>query len=88
MLSGVYNYDEDNIVTDEYGDIDFENTKFQVVIGDKNGNDLVHVFDNYESMENEEIWRIDHANEMPVLRYTLKKDGKSYYLIEVEQINY
>ncbi len=88
MLSGVYNYDEDNIVTDEYGDIDFENTKMQVVIGDKNGNDLVHIFDSYEDMEKEEIWISDHRDEMPVLRYTLKKDGKSYYLVEVEQINY
>ncbi len=88
MLSGVYNYDEDSVVTDEYGDIDFENTKVQVIIGDKNGNDLVHVFDNYEEMEKEEIWISEYANEMPVLRYTLKKDGKSYYLVEVEQINY
>ena len=88
MLSGVYNYDEDNVVTDEFGDIDFEKTKMQVVIGDKNGNDLVHVFDNYEEMEKEEIWISDHRDEMPVLRYTLKKDGKSYYLVEVEQINY
>lgn len=88
MLSGVYNYDEDSVVTDEYGDIDFENTKVQVIIGDKNGHDLVHVFDNYEDMEKEEIWINDHRDEMPVLRYTLKKDGKSYYLIEVEQINY
>ena len=39
-------------------------------------------------MEKEEIWINYHRDEMPVLRYTLKKDGKSYYLVEVEQINY
>ena len=42
----------------------------------------------YDEMEKEEIWINDHRDEMPVLRYTLKKDGKSYYLVEVEQINY
>ena len=60
----------------------------QVVIGDKDGNDLVHVFESYDEMEKEEIWIGEYANDMPVLRYTLKKDGKSYYLVEVEQINY
>ena len=39
-------------------------------------------------MEKEEIWISEYANDMPLLRYTLKKDGKSYYLVEVEQINY
>lgn len=88
VLIGGYSYDEDSIVQDEFGDIDYENAKVQVVVGDKDGNDLIHVFNNYTELYDETIWLEEYENIMPVFRYTLKKDGKNYYLIEVEQLNY
>lgn len=87
-LIGGYAYDENSIVQDEYGDIDYENTKVQLIVGDKDGNDLVHVFDKYSLMYDEEIWTKNYANIMPVFRYTLTKTDDGYYLTEVEQINY
>ena len=88
MLIGWYSYDEDSIVQDEFGDMDYENAKVQVIVGNKDGNDLVHVFDNYSKIYEDSIWVKNYSNVMPIYRYTLKKDGKNYYLKEVEQINY
>ena len=87
-LIGGYSYDEDSIVQDEFGDVSYENAKVQVIVGDKDGNDLIHVFDNYTYMFNEEVWLEKYSNIMPIFRYTLKKTENSYYLTEVEQINY
>ncbi len=87
-LIGGYAYDENSITQDEFGDIDYENTKVQVIIGDKDGNDLVHIFDNYTLMYDESIWIEKYSNIMPIFRYTLTKGEKGYYLTEVEQINY
>lgn len=87
-LIGGYSYDEDSITQDEFGDIDYENAKVQVIIGDKDGNDLVHVFEKYSLLYDETIWLDKYSNIMPIFRYTLTKDGNSYYLTEVEQINY
>ena len=87
-LIGGYSYDEDSITQDEFGDVSYENAKVQVIVGDKDGNDLVHVFDNYTLMYNEEIWLGKYANIMPIFRYTLTKSKDGYYLTEVEQINY
>lgn len=87
-LIGGYFYDEDSITQDEFGDIDYENAKVQVIVGDKDGHDLVHVFDNYSLMYDETLWLQKYSNIMPIFRYTLTKDGNGYYLTEVEQINY
>lgn len=87
-LIGGYSYDESSITQDEFGDIDYENAKVQVIVGDKDGNDLIHVFDNYTFMYNEKEWLDKYSNIMPIFRYTLTKEGNSYYLSEVEQINY
>ena len=87
-LIGGYSYDEDSIVQDEFGDVSYENAKVQVIVGDKDGNDLIHVFDNFTYMYNEDIWLEKYSNIIPIFRYTLKKTENSYYLTEVEQINY
>lgn len=88
MLIGGYSYDENSITQDEFGDISYENARVQMIVGDKDGNDLVHIFDNYTKMYDDSIWLEKYANIMPIFRYTLKKDGNEYYLTEVEQINY
>lgn len=85
--------DEDDFEDDEFTDEEYdqpinENSKIRVVIGDKDGYDLVHVFDNINDIYNEKIWIANYENKMPVFRYTLKKAGKTYYLTEVEQISY
>lgn len=87
-LIGGYSYDEDSITQDEFGDINYDNAKVQVIVGDKDGNDLVHIFDNYSAMYNEESWLKVYSNIMPIFRYTLTKTEDGYYLTEVEQINY
>lgn len=87
-LIGGYSYDEDSITQDEYGDVSYENAKVQMIVGDKDGNDLVHIFDNYMSMYDENIWLEKYSNIMPIFRYTLTKTDNGYYLTEVEQINY
>ncbi len=87
-LIGGFSYDEDSIVQDEFGDMNYDNAKVQVIVGDKDGNDLVHIFDNYTFMYNEEIWLNKYSNIMPIFRYTLAKGDNGYYLTEVEQINY
>lgn len=80
--------DDDNFTDDEFFDENYENGKVRVIIGDKDGYDLVHIFDNYSLIYDDEIWLKNYENKMPVFRYTLKKDSKSYYLTEVEQISY
>lgn len=87
-LIGGYSYDETSITQDEFGDVSYENARVQVIVGDKDGNDLVHVFDNYTFMYNEELWQDKYSNLMPIFRYKLTKTEKGYYLTEVEQINY
>ena len=87
-LIGGYSYDENSITKDEFGDINYDNAKVQVIVGDKDGKDLVHVFDNYSKIYDESIWLNNYGSIMPIFRYTLKKEGRNYYLTEVEQINY
>lgn len=87
-LIGGYFYDENSIVQDEFGDLDYENSKMQVIVGDKDGNDLIHVFDNFSKIYDNNIWLKHYSNLMPVFRYTLTKTENAYYLTEVEQINY
>lgn len=65
-----------------------EEDKVVVVIGDKNGHDLVKSFDNYESTQDYSIWQKEHANELPILRYTLKEVDGSCILVGVEKVNY
>jgi len=45
-LIGGYSYDEDSITQDEFGDVSYETAKVEVIVGDKDGNDLVHIFEN------------------------------------------
>ena len=87
-LIGGYSYDEDSITQDEFGDVSYETAKVQVIVGDKDGNDLVHIFDNYTYMNDDNTWLQLYGNIMPVFRYTLTKKDGGYYLTEVEQINY
>ena len=87
-LIGGYAYDEASMTLDEFGDIDYENAKVQVIVGDKDGRDLVHVFDNYTAMYDDAIWTEKYSNLMPIFRYTLTKSEDGYYLTEVEQISY
>jgi len=87
-LIGGYSYDEDSITQDEFGDVSYENARVQVIVGDKDGNDLVHIFDNYTKLYDESIWLSKYSNIMPIFRYTLTKTEDGYYLTEVEQINY
>lgn len=87
-LIGGYSYDEDSITQDEFGDVSYETAKVQVIVGDKDGNDLIHIFDNYTLMYNEEIWLSKYSNIMSIFRYTLTKTKDGYYLTEVEQLNY
>lgn len=87
-LIGGYSYDEDSITQDEFGDVSYENAKVQVIVGDKDGNDLIHVFDNYSFIYDENVWLNTYSNIMPIFRYTLTKTKDGYSLTEVEQINY
>ncbi len=87
-LIGGYSYDEDSITQDEFGDVSYETAKVQVIVGDKDGNDLIHIFDNYTHMNDDDTWIKLYGNIMPVFRYTLTKKDGGYYLTEVEQINY
>lgn len=87
-LIGGYSYDEDSITQDEFGDVDYDNAKVEVIVGDKDGKDIVHIFDNYTYMYEEDTWLQLYSDKMPVFRYTLKKSQDSYYLTEVEQLNY
>lgn len=65
-----------------------EEEKTVVVIGDKNGHDLVKSFDNYEDIKDYSVWQKEYTDMLPVVRYTLEgKDGK-YILVGVEKINY
>ena len=87
-LIGGYSYDEDSITQDEFGDVDYDNAKVEVIVGDKDGKDIVHIFDNCTYMYDEDTWLQLYSDKMPVFRYTLKKSQDSYYLTEVEQLNY
>jgi len=81
-------YEEDNFTDEETQSGENGSHKVKVIIGDKDGYDLSHTFDNENLMYDEQSWIKNYENKMPVFRYTLKKDGRLYYLIEVEQINY
>lgn len=87
-LIGGYSYDEDSITQDEFGDVDYDTAKVQVIVGDKDGKDLLHIFENYMYMYEDDTWVQLYENIMPVFRYTLSKKDGDYYLTEVEQINY
>lgn len=65
-----------------------EETKIVVVIGDKNGNDLVKSFDSYEDIEDYTIWQKEHSDMLPVVRYTLQEVDGKYILVGVEKVNY
>jgi len=65
-----------------------EEDKIVVVIGDKNGHDLVKEFDNFENTQDFTIWQKEHKDMLPVMRYTLKQVDDSYILVGVEKVNY
>lgn len=86
MLMGQYLYDTDDTVSIE--NVDYDNAPVTVVIGDKDGKDLVQKLDSASSMYDETLWLKNHGKTMPICRYTLKKSDSGYYLTEVEQIGY
>lgn len=65
-----------------------EEEKTVVVIGDKNGNDLVKSYDDYTDIEDYSIWQKEYADMLPVIRYTLKEQDGKYILVGVEKVNY
>lgn len=79
---------EENFTGDETIIDENKQHKVKVVIGDKEGYDLIHVFDDEKLMYDDKTWIENYENKMPIFRYTLKKDGRAYYLTEVEQISY
>lgn len=98
-LNGIYYNDDEAIVEsdsdmeDEFFEEDFNeplnpDSKIKVVVGDKEGYDLIHMFDSEKDIYDEKIWTENYENNMPIFRYTIKKDGRTYYLVEVEQITY
>ena len=66
----------------------YEEEKTVVVIGDKNGHDLVKEFDNYENTQDFAIWQRAHKDMLPIIRYTLKEVEEEYILVGVEKVNY
>ena len=88
VLQGGYAYDESTATENEFGTLDFTNSKVQVIVGDKNGNDLVHIFDTDKTMYEDKIWLDNYMDKMPIYKYTLTKENDSYYLTDVEQVNY
>lgn len=65
-----------------------EEEKTVVVIGDKNGNDIVKTFDNYEDIQDYSVWQKEYKDTLPVFRYTLKNVDGKYILTGVEKVNY
>lgn len=65
-----------------------EEEKTVVVIGDKNGNDLVKSYDDYTDIEDYSVWQKEYADMLPVVRYTLKEQDGKYVLVGVEKVNY
>lgn len=65
-----------------------EEEKTVVVIGDKNGNDLVKSYDDYTDIEDYSVWQKEYADMLPVVRYTLKEQDGKYILAGVEKVNY
>ena len=65
-----------------------EEDKIVVVIGDKNGQDIVKSFDNYEDIQDYLIWQKEYKDMLPVFRYTLKETENRYILVGVEKVNY
>lgn len=88
VLQGGFAYDETTAVENEFGTLDYTNSKVQVIVGDKDGNDLEHIFDTDKTMYDDEIWLSNYLDKMPIFKYTLKKDNDTYYLTDVEQVNY
>lgn len=88
VLQGGFAYDETTATENEFGTLDYTNSKVQVIVGDKEGNDLEHIFDTDKTMYDDEIWLNNYLDKMPIFKYTLKKDNGTYYLTDVEQVNY
>lgn len=55
-----------------------------IVIGDKDGNDLVLKF---VGEIDSKKWINEYKENLPIFKYSLKKTSNSYYLTSVEQIN-
>lgn len=65
-----------------------EEEKTVVVIGDKDGRDIVKSFDNYEDIQDYSVWQKEYKDMLPVFRYTLKNVDGKYILTGVERVNY
>lgn len=78
-LIGSYSYEENDA-----GEI----TKFHLVIGNKDGLDLKEDFNTTEEMQDDTYWINEHANKLPIYRYTILNENGKYTLKEVEHIGY
>lgn len=78
----VYTYD---IMGEYYFD---ESGKTTVIIGDKNGKDIVKEFESLADIENYDIWVDEYVDILPIYKYTLKKVDDGYNLVSVFHINY
>lgn len=66
-----------------------DNSTVTVVIGDKEGKDIIKKFASYDDFMVYNNWVTDYKNQLPVYRYSLKtNDSGEYYLTALEQINY
>jgi len=76
-------------IVGEYIPDDSKN-KLYLVIGDKEGKDIVEEYEADEFDTNAMEIVTKYKEELPIYRYTLTKSktDKSYYLTEVEQMNY
>lgn len=88
VLQGGYAYDESSATENEFGTLDYTNSRVQVIVGDKDGKDLEHIFDTDKTMYDDEIWLSNYLDKMPIYKYTLTKENDTYYLTDVEQVNY
>lgn len=63
--------------------------KVTVVIGDKEGKDIIKKFASYDEFMVYSEWTEDYKDKLPMYRYSLKtKENGGYYLTALEQINY
>ncbi|MBR5228161.1 MAG: hypothetical protein IKV94_05965 [Clostridia bacterium] len=65
-----------------------EEEEYVVVIGDKNGNDIVRRYNSYAEMIDYNSWYGDYEKILPIFKYTLKEYKGDYILEGLEKINY
>lgn len=60
--------------------------KLYLVFGDKDGEDIVEEISSYDI--DIDLLVQKYKEELPIFKYTLKKDGLNFYITKVEQTNY